>query len=181
MLHRGLRTSIDGLIKKGRVLEVPYNLLVTTVEKNQVVHYKMFPDTDIKFGNDYTGPLTRVRVDDGPLMGRELYARRLVDRASLVVSDRAWLRAAGMKAVPVSVDAAAVNRYWKALSHNDQTAAAQAYLDGQFTQVVPDTECSVVAFSTDHLFAKVRVTKDDAPHDYWVLATVASLEAPSSN
>jgi hypothetical protein len=173
-----VQTTIDAFERKGRILAVQYNLFVTTVEKNQIVHYKMFPDTDIKFGKDYTGPLTRVRVDDGPLKGRELYARRLVDRNAVVVSDRAWLRAPGMKAIPVSLDADAAKRYWKALAKNDQTAAAQAYIDGKFAQVALESECSIVAFSSDHLLVQVLVKDDTAPHGYWVLATIASPEPP---
>ena len=119
-----------------------------------------------------------MRVDDGPLKGREFYARRLVDRTHVVVTDRAWLRVPEMKAIAVSENADAVTRFWKALAKDDTVASAQAYIDGNFTQVPPETECTVVRLSSDHLYALVRVTKDGAPHDYWVLASVASLEPP---
>lgn len=175
-----VRKSCEALQKKGRLVAVVYNLPVTTVEKEQTVLYPMFPDTKIAFGRDYSATLTKVRVDDGPLKGREFYARRLVDRQHVVDSDRAWLRVPDMKAVPVSENEKAAARFWTALAKGDKTASAQAYIDGNFVQLAPDTACTVIRLSSDHLFAQIRVTKDGALHDYWVLATAASLDPPSS-
>jgi hypothetical protein len=174
-----VRTTRDGLLKKGRIIEVAYNLPVTTVEKEQTVNYTMFPDTEIVFGKGYTATVTRIRVDEGPLKGHMFYARRLVDKTHVVATDRAWLRAPGMKAVPVSDDAQAVARFWKALAQNDKIASAQAYIDGNFTQLPLDTPCIVVRLSEDHAFAQVRATKEGEPNDFWVLATIASLESPN--
>ena len=148
------------------------------MDKEQDVAYTMFPDTKIAFGIGYSATLTKVRVDDGQLKGREFFARRVVDRTHVVVTDRAWLRAPGMKAIAVSENASAVTKFWKALAKNDKTASAQAYIDGNFTQVPPDTACTVIRLSSDHLYALVRVAKDMASQDYWVLASVASPDAP---
>ena len=173
-----VRTSHDALLKKGRIVQVLYNLPVTTMEKDETVSYALFPGTDIKFGKENKGSSTRVRVDDGPLRGREFYARRVVDRKTVVVADRAWLRAPDMKAVAVSDNAEAVSRFWRALSHEDKAAAAQAYSDGNFTLLSHNTPCTVVGLSTNELFAQIRVSKEGVPYDYWVLATIASPEPP---
>jgi hypothetical protein len=173
-----VHTLRDAFLKKGRILQVVYNLPVMTLEKDQTIHYALFPDTKVTFGKDYKGSLTRVRIEDGPLKGREFYARRVVDRKKVVASDRAWLRAPDMKAIAVSENAEAATRFWRALAHDDKTAAAQAYIDGEFQQLPPDTPCTVVGLSTSERFAKVRVEKDGAKIDYWVLATIASLDPP---
>ena len=174
-----VRAAIAALVKKGHIIAVAYNLPVTTTEKELAVSYTMFPDTNIAFGKGYGATLTRVRIDDGQLKGREFFARRLVDRTHVVVSDRAWLRVAGMKAIPLTENTKEVTKYWTALAKKDQVASAQAYIDGNFVQVPPDTQCDVMHLSTDHNYALVRVTREGALHNYWVLATAASLDAPA--
>ena len=174
-----VRAAMAALTKKGHIIAVVYNLPVTTTEKQVTVSYTMFPDTKIAFGRGYAATLTRVRVDDGQLKGREFYARRLVDRTHVVQSDRAWLRVPGMKAIALTENPKQVTKFWEALAKKDPVASAQAYIDGNFVQVPPDTQCDVMQLSTDHNYALVRVTKDGALHNYWVLATVASLDAPA--
>jgi hypothetical protein len=172
-------TALAALIKKGQIVQVIYNLPVTTTEKEQAVSFIMFPDTKIAFGKGYATELTRVRVDDGQLKGREFFARRIVPRTHVVQSDRAWLRVEGMKAIALSENPKEVRKFWAAVAKHDQTASAQAYIDGNFAQVPPDTQCDVMQLSADHNFAFVRVQKDGAPHLYWVLASAASLEPPA--
>ncbi len=173
-----LQATALTLEKKGRLVRTRYNQPVTAVENEQDVKYPMFPDKNIAFGRDYVGKLTKITVDDGALKGREYYARRLVDRNHVVATDRAWLKVPGMKAVPVSEDQKATGQYWTAMAKSDSTASAQAYIDGNFTQVAQNTQCTVLTLSSDHNFALVRVKKDGLDHDYWVLAAAASLDAP---
>ena len=173
-----VRKTLENMQRKGHVVSVVYNTPVTAVEKEQTVTYDMFLDTKIKFGRGYTATVIKIRVDDGPLKGLEYYARRIVDPTHVIATDHAWLRVPEMKAVPVSENAAAVARYWAAMAKNDLTASAQAYIDGNFTQLALNTECRVLRLSEDHLFAQIRAVKTGESHDYWVLATVASLEPP---
>ena len=170
--------KLQGLVKAGTVVEVPYGTLVTGVEPGSPVHYVLFPNTKIEFGKDRAGELTKVRVDEGPLEGKLFYARHLVDRKKLVVSDRVWLRAPGMTAVPLSEDPEQAVKFWRAMGVNKKATAAKVYTEGKFVDMPLETECIVTGISANSLFARVRAKNGDAPHEYWVLASIPSVEPP---
>jgi hypothetical protein len=176
-----VQADLEAYKKLKKIVEVPYNLPVTTLEKSKAVKFQLFPETDIAYGKSYEGTVTKVRVEAGPQKGKELYARWLVDRTSLAVADRVWLRAPGMKAIPLSEDAEAVAKFWRALSKNLKATAAELHTQGRFVEAPQDTQCTITAISANNLFVRVRFDEPPGTVDYWILATIASLDAPKSN
>lgn len=175
-----VRATFDALVKKKKLVPVPYNQFVTTIEPDHTVYYRLFSDPAIGFGKNSSGTLTKVRVDDGPAKGKEYFARWLVDRRWVVISDRAWLRHPDLDDVPVAENAEIVGRYWTARADQDEEAEASTYEEGGFTTLPLETECTVTGQDDDRRLVRVRVLVQGTPHEYWVLNTIPSPVPPAA-
>jgi hypothetical protein len=176
---RGLHDEFE---KAGRIVEVPYNLPVTSVEAEQTAQYALFSDPAIAYGKEHAASVTKVRADDGPEKGKELYAGRLVPRKSVIVTDRAWLRATGMKRIPAAQDAKSANAFWKATLVKDEAGAAKAFKEGRFKSLEQETECTVTeveVFDSDHYILRIRIGAGATAPQYWVPSRTLSPEPPA--
>lgn len=172
----------DAFEKEGRIVAVPYNLPVTSIEAEQKAQYPLFADPKITYGKEHIVSVTKVRVDDGPEKGKELYAGRLVPRKSVIVTDRAWVTSGGMKRIPGSRDAKNANAFWKAVLAKDDVGAANAFKAGHFKNLKLGTECEVTeveVFDTDHYIFRIRIGEGAMAEDFWVPSRTLTPEKPA--
>ncbi len=173
----------DAFEKARRIIVVPYNLPVTTVEVEQTAQYALFADPAVDYGKEQKAGVTRVRVDEGPEKGNDLYAGRLVPRNIVIVTDRAWLRAPGMKRIPAARDAQSANAFWTATLAKDSAAASSVFKEGRFQSLAPETECTVTeatVFEADHYVFRIRVGAGESATQYWVPSKTLSPVPPTA-
>lgn len=170
------------MLASGRLVAVPYNTVVTTLEKDELLTFPLLSDPTQTFGGRTTASKQKLRVEDGPLKGRELY---VVDSwemkllTQLVATDRVWVRAGGNPQIPVGENRDDASRFWDAYQRQDQ-ATAQGLIDAGKIRTLPAETQGTVTDAQDIFYIEIEVASDEATRRIWVPSGFLSFQAPST-
>jgi len=170
------------MLTSGRLVAVPYNTVVTSLEKDELLTFPLLSDPTQTFGGRTTATKQKLRVDDGPFQGRELYvvdAWELRSLTQLVATDRVWVRAGPNAQIPVGTSQADISRFWDAYRRQD-AAIVQGMIDsGQILPLPAETQ-GTVSDAQDMFYVEVEAALGGATRKVWVPTAFLSLQPAAS-
>lgn len=187
-IHGDLRAAVEKdlascdaeqarMLAVGRLVAVPYNTIVTTLEQDGLLRFPLLSDPAQTFGNNHSASRIRVRVDDGPLKGRELFVAagdEIKSLNRLAETDRVWVRAGPNAQIPVGTSQEDTSRFWEAYQRQD-TATAQAMIDAGKILPLPAETQGTVTDAKDIAYTEIEVAMDGVTRKFWVPAAFLSL------
>lgn len=168
------------LVDSGRLIPAQYNTLVTATEKDLLIRFPLVSDPTETYGSNHSGTLLKVRIDEGPLQGRELFVAntyQLKSRDLLVAADRVWIHGQANAAIPAGLNLEDTEKFWWAYLMRDG-ATAQALIDAGKIVPVPPGLQGTVTDDKNYKYAEIEVVSDKGPVKIWVMKEVLSLQPP---
>lgn len=160
-----------------RLVAVPYNTVVTTLDQDELVKFPLLSDPAETFGRNHSASRIRVRVEDGPLKGRELFAVTSSEMKSLnrlAETDRVWVRAGPNAQIPVGNSQADTSRFWDAYRLQDG-ATVQGMIDAGQVLPLPAEVQGTVTDAGDLFYTQIEVAVGGAMRRVWVPTAFLSL------